>query len=55
MNTINYRIKSMQVTSSCIDSKKYTKEGEMQIHNSLSFTMAVKECKIGRASCRERV
>lgn len=41
MNTINYRIKSMQVTSSCID-LKYTKEGEMQIHNSLSFTMAVK-------------
>ena len=26
MNTINYRIKSMQVTSSCIDPKKYTKE-----------------------------
>ena len=46
MNTINYRIKSMQVTSSCIDSKKYTKEGEMQIKNSLSFTMAVKECML---------
>lgn len=29
MNTINYRIKSMQVTSSCIDPKKYTKEGEI--------------------------
>ena len=36
----------MQVASSCIDPKKFTDEGEMQIHNSLSFTMAVNECML---------
>lgn len=44
MNTINYRIKSMQVTHSCINLDNYIKEGEMQIQNSLSFTMAVEKC-----------
>lgn len=44
MNTINYRIKSMQVVNSSIDPDQYIEEGKLQIHNSLSFTMAVNEC-----------
>lgn len=46
MNTINYRIKSMQVAKSCITPQNYTEEGEIQIHNSLSFTMVIKKCML---------
>lgn len=44
MNTINYKIKTMSVTHSDISPDKYVEEGKLQIHNSLSFAMAVEKC-----------
>lgn len=46
MNTINYRIKSMQVTSSCIDPKNILKKEKCKFTILFLFTMAVKECML---------
>lgn len=46
MNTITYKIKAMQVTRTCIEPDKYTAGEKMQIHNSISFSMAVEDCSL---------
>lgn len=43
MSTISYRIKSMQVTHSCIIPENCHKEGETQIFNTISFAMVLKD------------
>lgn len=43
MNTISYRIKSMQVKNPCITPENYSKEGKTQIFNTISFKMVLSE------------
>lgn len=43
MSTISYRIKSMQVTHSCITPENYSTESKAQIYNTISFAMVIKD------------